>query len=111
MMSRWVERILKEFPPELSRLWIAADPDDVLLDEQVLASLRGGGFEVLPFEDSVAFRTDYEERFRGAWDRGEPGAAPALVIHLRSGATDDLPWDYLRHGRRVSLSQIGRAHV
>ena len=104
MMSRWVERILKEFPSELSRLWIAADPDDVLLDEQVLACLRSGGFEVLPFEDSVAFRTDYEERFRGAWDRGEPGAAPALVLHLRSGVTDDLPWDYLRHGRRVSLS-------
>lgn len=104
MMSRWVERILKEFPSELSRLWIAADPDDILLDEQVLASLRGAGFEVLPFEDSVAFRTDYEERFRWAWDRGEPGAAPALVLDLRSGVTNDLPWDYLRHGRRVSLS-------
>lgn len=103
-MSRWIERILKEFPPELSRFWIAADPDDVLLDEQILASLRSRGFEVLPFEDSVGFRTDYEERYRAAWDRGDSGPSEALVLHLRSGVIDDLPWDYLRDGRRVSLS-------
>lgn len=36
-MSPWIDRILKEFPADLSRLWIAADPDDVLLDEQVLS--------------------------------------------------------------------------
>lgn len=104
MTSRWVERLLQEFPSELSRLWIAVDPDDVLLHEQVLATLRGRGFEVLPFEDSVAFRTDYEERFRGPWDRGEPGSAPAVILHLRSDGIDRLPWDYLRLGRRVSLS-------
>ncbi len=103
-MSLWIERILKEFPSDLSRFWIAADPDDVLLDEQILVSLRSRGFELLPFEDSVAFRTDYEERYREAWDRGEPGPAEALVLHRRSGAVDDLPWDYLRDGRRVSLS-------
>ena len=57
-MSPWIDRILKEFPADLSRLWIAADPDDVLLDEQVLSGLRERGFEVLPFEDSVAFRAD-----------------------------------------------------
>jgi len=103
-MSRWIERILKEFPSELSRLWIAADPDDVLLDEQVLASLRSRGFEVLPFEDSVAFRADYEQRYHAAWDCGGTGPAAALVLHLRSGTIDELPWDYLRDGRRVSLS-------
>ena len=39
-MSPWIDRILKEFPADLSRLWIAADPDDVLLDEQVLSGRR-----------------------------------------------------------------------
>ena len=52
-MSDWIDRILIEFPADMSRLWIAADPDDVLLNEQVLASLRERGFELLPFEDSV----------------------------------------------------------
>ncbi|MFZ2628368.1 MAG: BREX-3 system phosphatase PglZ, partial [Rugosibacter sp.] len=79
-------------------------PDGVLLDEQILSLLRERGFEVLPFEDSVAFRAEYEERYREAWDRDEEGPARALVLHLRSAETGDLPWDYLRHARIVPLS-------
>lgn len=103
-MSPWIDRILKEFPADLARLWIASDPDDVLLDEQVLSGLRERGFELLPFEDSVAFRAEYEERYRSAWDRGEAAPAKALVLHLRGTNIGDLPWDYLRQARRVSLS-------
>jgi hypothetical protein len=102
--SRWTDQILSAFPAEISRLWIAADPDDVLLDEHVLSALSERGFEVLPFEDGIAFRAEYEQRYRAAWDRGEPGPSPALVLHLRRRRTDDLPWDYLRQARRVSLS-------
>ena len=102
-MSRWMDRILREFPADLSRLWIAADPDDVLLDEPVLSNLRDRGFEVLPFEDSVAFRTEYEERYRSAWEAGETPPARALILHLRNTEVDDLPWDYLRSSRRASL--------
>ena len=50
-MSPWIDRILSKFPPDLSRLWVACDPDAVLLDEQILAVLRARGFEVMPFED------------------------------------------------------------
>jgi hypothetical protein len=103
-MSPWIDRILKEFPEDLSHLWIAADPDDVLLDEQVLSGLRERGFELLSFEDSVAFRAEYEDRYRSAWDRGSAAPAKSLVLHLRGTSTSDLPWDYLRQARRVSLS-------
>lgn len=103
-MSLWSERILGEFPPDLARFWIAADPDDVLLDEHILSELRDRGFEVLPFEDAIAFRADYEARWRLAWDRGESGPAKALVLHLRSSEPGDLPWDYLRQARLVRLS-------
>lgn len=103
-MSLWVDRILSEFPSDLARLWVAADPDGVLLDEQILSLLRERGFEVLPFEDSVAFRAEYEERYREAWDRNEEGPARALVLHLRSAETGELPWDYLRQARIVPLS-------
>jgi hypothetical protein len=98
------DRILKEFPSDLARLWIVADPDNVLLDEQVLAGLRERGFEVLPFEDSIAFRAEYEERYRAAWEAGEPNAPSALVIQVRDSSTAELPWDYLRQARKVSLS-------
>ncbi|MBX3589937.1 MAG: BREX-3 system phosphatase PglZ [Burkholderiaceae bacterium] len=103
-MSAWIDRILKEFTADLARLWIAADPDDVLLDERVLAGLRERGFELLPFEDSVVFRAEYEERYRAAWDSGESGPAKALILHLRGTNVGDLPWDYLRQARQVSLS-------
>ena len=103
-MSLWIERILGEFPAEIARLWIAADPDDVLLDERILPVLRERGFAVLPFEDPVAFRVEYEEGYREAWDRGGQGASQALVLHLRSTLTDDLPWDYVRQARIVRLS-------
>ena len=103
-MSLWIDRILGGFPSDLARLWVAADPDGVLLDEQILSVLRERGFEVLPFEDSVAFRAEYEERYREAWDRNEQGAARSLVLHLRSAETSELPWDYLRQARIVPLS-------
>lgn len=103
-MSSWIHRIVQEFPADLSRFWIACDPDDLLLDERILHSLRERGFEVLPFEDSVAFRTEYEDRYRAAWDRGEDGSAKALVLQLRGTDVNALPWDYIREGRRVSLS-------
>ena len=102
-MSAWIDRILREFPADLARFWIACDPDDLLLDESILHSLRERGFEVLPFEDSIAFRTEYEERYRAAWDRGEDGPTRALVLQLRGTNLNALPWDYVRGSREVSL--------
>ena len=103
-MSAWTDRILQEFPAELSRFWIACDPDDLLLDEHILRGLRERGFEVLPFEDPISFRTEYEERYRSTWDRGEDGSAEALILQLRGTDLNALPWDYVRMGRKVSLS-------
>lgn len=103
-MSAWIDRILNEFTADLARLWIAVDPDDVLLDEGVLTGLREHGFELLPFEDSVVFRADYEERYRDLWDLGKSGPAKALILHLQGTNVGDLPWDYLRQARQVSLS-------
>ena len=103
-MNHWLDHILKEFPEDVARLWIAADPDDVLLDEQVLARLRERGFELMTFEDSVAFRAEYENRYRRAWDDCKAGPAKALILHLRGSNTSELPWDYLKQARLVSLS-------
>lgn len=103
-MSAWTNHILQEFPADLSRFWIARDPDNLLLDERILHGLRERGFEVLPFEDSVAFRTEYEERYRAAWDRGVEGSSKALVLQFRDADINTLPWDYVRMGRKVTLS-------
>lgn len=103
-MSTWHERVLQDFVPELTRLWIVTDPDDVLLDESLLSVLRHRGFDLLQFEDSIAFRAELEGRYRSEWRQGKAGPANALILHLKSDDASRLPWDYLQSGRQVRLS-------
>lgn len=103
-MTSWTERILQAFPEDLSPFWIASDPDNLLLDERILRVLRDRGFEVLPFEDSIAFRVEYEERYRAAWDKGISGTCKALILQCSATDLNLLPWDYLQRARRVNLS-------
>lgn len=103
-MSLWTDRILSQFTADLTRLWVACDPDEVLLDEKLLTEIRARGFELMLYEDPFVFRAEYEERYRAAWDLGEPGPAPSLVLHFRSSDANELPWDIVHHGRVVRLS-------
>jgi len=66
-MSSWRDQILKEFTPKVSRLTLVADPDSLLLEEKILEGIREQGFELIPFEDHVAFRYAYELKFRSRW--------------------------------------------
>ena len=63
-----------------------------------------GALRYCPSRTLVAFRTEYEERFRAAWDRGEEGVSKALVLQLQGTDLNTLPWDYVRMGRKASLS-------
>ena len=98
----WRDRILKALTPGVARLTLAADPDGLLLEAALLEAIRERGFEIVTFEDPVAFRFDYESRFRSRWDRGE-GAGLELVA--RTGGSDPatLPHDLLHVGRRLSF--------
>ena len=103
-MKAWADRITAEFDADLARIWVALDPDDVLVDESLLAVLRGSGFEVTPYEDPLAFRAEYEERYRAAWDQGIPAPARALILHVHAADANSLPWDILAQARLVRLS-------
>jgi hypothetical protein len=102
-MSSWRDQILKEFTPKVARLTLVADPDGLLLEEGILEGIRERGFELIPFEDHIAFRYAYESKFRSRWDRGEQ---TDLVVVLRSQASDlsGLPYDLLQAGRKLSFS-------
>lgn len=102
-MSSWRDQILKEFTPKVARLTLVADPDGLLLEEGILEGVRERGFELIPFEDHIAFRYAYESKFRSRWDRGEH---TDLVVVLRSQACDlsGLPYDLLQAGRRLSFN-------
>ncbi|MBI4764658.1 MAG: BREX-3 system phosphatase PglZ [Deltaproteobacteria bacterium] len=102
-MSSWRDQILKEFTPKVAKLTLVADPDGLLLEERILEGIRERGFELIPFEDHVAFRYAYESKFRSRWDRGEQ---TDLVVVLRSQASDlaSLPYDLLQAGRKLSFN-------
>ena len=97
----WRTPILRHFTRDIARatrLTIVADPDELLTEQQVLDALRARGFELIPFEDHVAFRFAYESRYRKLWDAG---TATNLVVVLRSlsGDIDSLPFDLLELAR------------
>jgi len=102
-MGSWRDQILREFTPQVARLTLVADPDGLLLEEGVLEGIRERGFELIPFEDHVAFRYAYESKFRSRWDRGEE---TDLVVVLRSPSSDldALPYDLLQAGRKLSFN-------
>ena len=102
--SAWHQRILGLFTADLSRLWVACDPDGVLLDEKLLSELRTRGFELMGYDDPFGFLAEYEERYRAAWDSTAPAPSAALIVHLRGDNVDDLPWDIARNARQVRLS-------
>lgn len=99
----WRDHILREFTPKVARLTLVADPDGLLLEEGVLEGICERGFELIPFEDHIAFRYAYELKFRSHWDRGEH---TDLIVALRSQVNDlsGLPYDLLQAGRRLSFN-------
>jgi hypothetical protein len=102
-MGSWRDEILKEFTPQVAHLTLVADPDGLLLEEGVLKGIEERGFELIPFEDHVAFRFAYESRYRSRWDRGE---LTDLVVVLRASSSDlhSLPYDLLQAGRQLSFN-------
>lgn len=102
-MSNWRKEILKELTPNVARLTLVADPDGLLMEEGIFAGIRARGFELIPFEDPIAFRYAYETKFRSQWDKGEQ---TELVVVLHSAARDlaTLPYDLLQAGRQLSFS-------
>ena len=99
----WRDRILKEFTPNVAQLTLVADPDGLLLEETLLEAIRERGFEILPFEESVAFRFAYESRFRTRWVRDE-ATDLVVVVRAESHQLEALPYDLLHAGRRLSFS-------
>src|SRR5215475_5295278 len=100
--SGWRLPILAQFSSEIAavaRLTIVADPDGLLTEPGVIEGIRNQGFEIIPFDDHVAFRYAYERRFRESWDAG---ATTNLVVVLRASRSDinGLPFDLLEQAKR-----------
>ena len=112
--SSWRAPILAHFTKEIAtvaRLTIVADPDRLLSEEAILDGIRGRGFDLIPFEDHVAFRYAYETRYRQAWDRGDQTNLVVLLHTIHEDATK-LPFDLLECAQRERrLLRFSRAEL
>lgn len=102
-MANWRDHILKDFQPKISRLTLVADPDGLLTEEGMLSAIRQRGFDLIPFEDPIAFRFAYESQYRTLWDQGQK---TDLVVVLRYAAQKlgSLPFDLLKVGRQLTFA-------
>jgi hypothetical protein len=111
-MSNWRDYVLQHFREPIHRLTLVADPDGLMLEEELLAAIRQNGFDLLPFEDPIAFRYAYESGYRQHWDQGQDTDLTCTarrrkwVVILRSpGASlHSLPYDLLQSGRTFTFS-------
>lgn len=99
-MSDWRDYILQHFQQPLHQLTMVADPDGLMLEEQLLASIRQNGFDLLQFEDPVAFRFAYESRYRQNWDEGRNDEL-VVILRAHSARLGSLPHDLLEIGRQL----------
>ena len=101
--ASWQDAILSEFTPGVSPLTVVADPDSLLQDDEILATLQEREFTLLRFEDPIAFRYAYESRYRR---REAQARAQGLVVLVPGppAALDDLPYDILARSRRLAFS-------
>src|SRR3954451_1015554 len=102
-MANWRDSILKHFKPKISRLTLVADPDGLLTEEGMLSAIRDRGFDLMAFDDAIAFRFAYESQYRSRWDRGQN---TDLVVVLRSAEQqlNKLPYDLLKAGRPLTFA-------
>lgn len=100
----WRDALFRAFTPQVARLTLASDPDALLFEEGVAAGIRARGFELLVFDDPVAFRFAYESRYRSRWDRNEPAAELVVAVQAPSHALGSLPSDVVAVSRRLSFS-------
>jgi len=102
-MANWRDTILKNFKPKISRLTLVADPDGLLTEEGMLTAIKDRGFDLIPFDDPIAFRYAYESQYRRKWDTGQK---TDLVVVLRSAEQqlNKLPFDLLKAGRPLTFA-------
>ncbi|MCP5511448.1 MAG: BREX-3 system phosphatase PglZ [Leptospiraceae bacterium] len=101
--KNWRDGILKDFAPNVSRLTLVSDQDQLLVEEVLSLNLQNQGFEIMEFQDAFEFRYAYESKYRKIWDDGKQ---TDLIVILRVDNEDlnFLPYDLLQTGRKLTYS-------
>lgn len=93
----WYEKVLEKFNLELHKTFLVADPDEILKEESILSYLTRQGFEIIEYDDPIAFRYVYEADFRSQKER-------RLIIQVTGSNLNVLPYDIIKAGMAITLS-------
>ena len=99
-MKTWRDEIIGRLDGGTDHLTVATDPDELLIEERMLQRIEALGFDLITFDDHVAFRFAFESSYRARADRGG-GVRLRILIRTRATDPNDLPFDILARGRRV----------
>jgi len=99
MPESWRDKILEQFVPNISKLSIVSDPDNLLTEEKMAVTLRDKGFDILEFKDAIEFRYAYESKYRAIWDEGNKTEL-VVIIHTQKVDLNYLPYDLLETGKK-----------
>ena len=98
----WRERILAEFDPQVKPFLIVEDADGLLHESDLLTILETRGYEIVNYEDPIAFRYFYESRVRQQ--------QPYLLVVRVDGnhyQARNLPFDLLQTATVITISLSG----
>jgi hypothetical protein len=99
MPESWRDKILEQFVPNISKLSLVSDPDNLLTEEKTAVILRNRGFDILEFKDAIEFRYAYESKYRTIWDEGIQTEL-VVIIHTQKVDLNYLPYDLLAKGKK-----------
>ncbi|MHB1954003.1 MAG: BREX-3 system phosphatase PglZ [Sulfobacillus sp.] len=102
MNENWRDLVLQQVASAIARTRVVADPDGLLLDEDLLRELDHRGFSVLLYDDPWMFRVRYEEDYRQWWDNGQTTAN--LLVRSTTMNLDAIPYDIMEQSDPVYLS-------
>ncbi|MFW9997340.1 MAG: BREX-3 system phosphatase PglZ, partial [Candidatus Odinarchaeota archaeon] len=75
------------------------DPDEVLLEQEILNTIKKCGYEVVRYDDPISCRYTLEVNYRKFWDQNRE-AESAILIHS-TDSIEKLPYDLFVKGRKV----------
>jgi hypothetical protein len=102
-MTDWRDKLLNEFTPGVGKTIMVADPDRLLTEPHFSAALLAKGFEMLIYEDPIAFRFVYETKYRPRFDAGQ-SVDLIVVWHGDRTSLFKLPCDLLARSHKLSFS-------
>jgi hypothetical protein len=102
-MADWRDHVLREFTPGLGKAILVADPDRLFTDPMLSEVMTIKGFDLLLFEDSVAFRFAYESKYRSRLDRRE-FVDLVVLYQADSSSLQSLPYDLLVRSTQLAFA-------